>query len=179
MEGLIAEFKSWAVHSVAALVFLYILLQVFKRVSHRSWRRPPGPPSLPLIGHFHHLMSGLPHHSLLKIAEKYGPIVWLDLGAVSVVVVSSSDLAKEILKTQDHIFASRPAMILGEMLFGKGQGLIFSPWNDNYRLTRKTLTTQLFSQQRMDTYQVEVYMVVCMSLLPCTISFQHAVDSES
>ncbi|BBN02825.1 protein MpCYP829-like11 [Marchantia polymorpha subsp. ruderalis] len=153
MEGLIAEFKSWSMHSVAALVFLYILLKDFKRIRHKSGRRPPGPPSLPLIGHFHHLLFGLPHHSLSKIADKYGPIVWLDLGSVSVVVVSSSDMAREILKTQDHIFASRPAVLLGDMLFAKGEDLLFSPLNDNFRLMRRVVSTQLFSQQRIDSFQ--------------------------
>ncbi|OAE30212.1 hypothetical protein AXG93_4295s1680 [Marchantia polymorpha subsp. ruderalis] len=123
MEGLTAIFKSWSVHTVAAVGFLYVYLKVFRRVTHKSGRRPPGPPSLPLIGHLHHLVSGFPHHTLAKIAEKYGPIMWLELGAVSVVVVSSSDIAREILKTQDHIFASRPSTVIGDFVFDKGQDL--------------------------------------------------------
>ncbi|OAE25562.1 hypothetical protein AXG93_2022s1130 [Marchantia polymorpha subsp. ruderalis] len=153
MEGLIGVLKSWSVHTVAAVVFLYILLKILKRGRHKSGRRPPAPPCWPLIGHFHHLISGLPHHNLAKIAEKYGPIVWLELGAASVVVVSSSDIAKEILKTQDHIFASRPPAILGEMLFANGLDLLFSPLNDNFREARKIFTTELLSQQRIDSFQ--------------------------
>ncbi|KAG6548237.1 hypothetical protein Mapa_010288 [Marchantia paleacea] len=153
MEDLIAIFTSWSVQTVAALVFLYVLLKLFKRVRHTPGRRPPGPPALPLIGHFHHLMVRLPHQSLAKISEKYGPIVWLELGAVSVVVVSSSDMAREILKTQDHIFASRPAVILGDMLFAKGQDLLFCPLNDHFRRVRKMYTTELLSPKRIESFQ--------------------------
>ncbi|BBN02786.1 hypothetical protein Mp_2g18100 [Marchantia polymorpha subsp. ruderalis] len=153
MEDITAVPTSWSVQFVAALVFLYVLLKVFKRVRYTGGKRPPGPPSLPLIGHFHHLLFGLPHHSLAKIAEKYGPIVWLELGALNVVVVTSSDVAREVLKTQDHIFASRPPGIMVDMVFKKAQDLIWSPFNDHYRLARKMFTTELLSQKRMDSFQ--------------------------
>ncbi|OAE21462.1 hypothetical protein AXG93_2105s1010 [Marchantia polymorpha subsp. ruderalis] len=153
MEGLIAIFKSWFVHTVAAFGFLYVVLKVFRRVRHKYGRRPPGPPSLPVIGQLHHLVSGLLHHTLAKIAEKYGPIMWLELGAVGVVVVSSSDMAREILKAQDHIFASRPSTLFSDLVLGKGQDLAFSPLNDHFRLVRKVYTTQLLSQQQIDTFK--------------------------
>ncbi|PTQ26414.1 hypothetical protein MARPO_1902s0001 [Marchantia polymorpha] len=79
--------------------------------------------------------------------------MWLELGAVGVVVVSSSDMAREILKTQDHIFASRPSNLVGDMVLGKGQDLGFSPLNDHFRLVRKVYTTQLLSQQRIDSFK--------------------------
>lgn len=160
MEGLTAIFKSWSVHTVAAVGFLYVYLKVFRRVTHKSGRRPPGPPSLPLIGHLHHLVSGFPHHTLAKIAGKYGPIMWLELGAVSVVVVSSSDIAREILKTQDHIFASRPSTVIGDFVFDKGQDLVFSPWSDHARLLRKVCITQLLSPQRINSFKVQVNIFV-------------------
>ncbi|BFI28323.1 protein MpCYP829-like13 [Marchantia polymorpha subsp. ruderalis] len=153
MEGFITVLTSWSEETVAALVLLYILLKAFKTVIHTAWRRPPGPPAWPVIGHYQYLKSGLPHHSLTKIAEQYGPIVWLQLGAVGAVIVSSSDMAREILKTQDHIFASRPAGIIGDTLFAKGQDLLFSPLNDNFRLARKIFTTELLSQQRVDSFK--------------------------
>ncbi|OAE33428.1 hypothetical protein AXG93_2852s1470 [Marchantia polymorpha subsp. ruderalis] len=155
MEALIAVFKSWFVYTVAAVGLLYVVLKVFSTVRHKSGRRPPGPPSLPLIGHLHHLVSGFSHQTLVRIAEKYAPIMWLDLGPVDVVVVSSSDMAREILKTQDHIFASRPPTLVGDLVFGKGQDLVFSPLNDNARLVRKVFTTRLLSQKRIDLFKAE------------------------
>ncbi|BBN11121.1 protein MpCYP829-like30 [Marchantia polymorpha subsp. ruderalis] len=151
MEDLIAVLTSWSVQFIAALVFLYVLLKVFKRVRYAGGKRPPGPPSLPLIGHFHHLLFGLPHHSSAKIAEKYGLIVWLELGAVRVVVVTYSDIAREVLKTQDHIFASRRPLIMADMVFKRGQNLGLSPWDDHFRLFRKIFTTELLSQNRIDS----------------------------
>ncbi|BFI28446.1 protein MpCYP829-like14 [Marchantia polymorpha subsp. ruderalis] len=153
MEDLIAVLTSWSVQFMAALVFLYVLLKSFKTVRYTAGKRPPGPPSLPLIGHLHHLLFGLPHHSFIKIAEKYGPIVWLEVGALRLVVVTSSDIAREVLKTQDHIFASRPPGIMTDMVFSKGQDLVFSPLNDNFRRARKVFTTELFSQKRIDSFK--------------------------
>ncbi|BBN02526.1 protein MpCYP829-like3 [Marchantia polymorpha subsp. ruderalis] len=155
----IAVPTSWSVQFITALVFLYVQLKVFKSVRYTGGERPPGTPSLPLIGHFHHLSFGMPHHSLATIAEKYGPIVWLELGAVNVVVVTSSDVAREILKIQDHIFASRPSEVMVDMVFKKAQDLIWSPLNDHYRLARKMFTTELLSQKRMDSFQVQVQLI--------------------
>ncbi|OAE25045.1 hypothetical protein AXG93_1939s1020 [Marchantia polymorpha subsp. ruderalis] len=153
MEGPVAILRSWSVHTVAAVVFVYVLLKVFRRVRHKSGRRPPGPPSLPLIGHLYHLTQGLPHHTLAKMAEKYGSIMWLDVGALSVVVVSSPDMAREILKTQDHIFASRPSGLTIEYVFGQGQDLLFCPLNDHLRRVRKFFSSQLLSLQRIDSFK--------------------------
>ncbi|BBN02787.1 protein MpCYP829-like6 [Marchantia polymorpha subsp. ruderalis] len=142
MEDHIAVLTTWSVQFIAAQVFLYVMLKVFKRVRYTGGKRPPGPPSLPLIGHFHHLLFGLPHHYLAKIAEKYGTIVWLELGAGG-------------LKTQDHIFASRSPGIMSDLVFNKGQDLVFCPLNDHYRLARKIFTTELFSEKRIDSFKIQ------------------------
>lgn len=68
----------------------------------RHSRLPPGPPRLPVIGHLHHLISSLPHHYPLRdLSEKYGPLMHLKFGEVYAIVVSSSDMAKEVLKTHE------------------------------------------------------------------------------
>ncbi|KAI6702238.1 hypothetical protein NL676_011374 [Syzygium grande] len=53
---------------------------------------PPGPPPLPLIGNLLEF-SNVPHKSLAKLARTYGPILKLQLGSVTTIVISSPALA--------------------------------------------------------------------------------------
>ncbi|KAG5628980.1 hypothetical protein H5410_000697 [Solanum commersonii] len=106
--------------------FLFLLIK-WKNSNSKTKRLPPGPWKLPLIGSMFHLLGGLPHQVLRDLAKKYGPIMHLQLGEVSLVVVTSPDMAKQVLNTQDISFASRPKLLVGEILFYKGTDIVFSP----------------------------------------------------
>lgn len=62
---------------------------------------PPGPWRLPIIGNIHQLASTVPHRALLHLAKKHGPLMHLKLGEVDMIVVSTSEVAKELLKTHN------------------------------------------------------------------------------
>ncbi|KAG5628970.1 hypothetical protein H5410_000687 [Solanum commersonii] len=96
----------------------------------KAKRLPPGPWKLPLIGSMFHLLGGLPHQVLRDLAKKYGPIMHLQLGEVSLVVVTSPNMAKQVLKTHDLAFASRSKLLAAEILLYNGSDIVFSPYGD-------------------------------------------------
>ncbi|CAH2070751.1 unnamed protein product [Thlaspi arvense] len=59
----------------------------------RGFKLPPSPPSLPIIGHLHLLLSTLIHKSLQKISSKYRPLLTLRIFNVPVVLISSGSMA--------------------------------------------------------------------------------------
>ena len=72
---------------------------------------PPGPRGLPIIGNLHQI-SKVPHESLDKLAEVYGPIFWLRLGSIGAVVISSPEWAREALSVRGKIYNSRPNFLV-------------------------------------------------------------------
>ncbi|XVE69780.1 hypothetical protein DITRI_Ditri10aG0018200 [Diplodiscus trichospermus] len=136
-----------------ALPPLFILL--IKHRNNGNILLPPGPPGLPLIGHLHVLMldNSAPHISLWKLSQKYGPLMSLRLGFRSTLVVSSAKMAKEVMKTHDLQFCSRPSLIATQKLAYNGLDLVFAPYNAYWREIRKICVVHLFNSNRVHLYR--------------------------
>ncbi|KAG6541869.1 hypothetical protein Mapa_016697 [Marchantia paleacea] len=127
-----------------------VLVWVFQLVSaiNRSkLKLPPGPPQWPLVGNLLDL-GKMPHHAMTSMSKKYGDLIYLKLGVVHAVVVSSPDMAKEFLKVQDSVFSGRPSGVQSKLIFYDSQGLILSV-GDHWRFLRKLSTLELFSPKRV------------------------------
>ena len=76
----------------------------------------------------------------------------LRLGFVPTIVVSSARIAKEVMKTHDLEFASRPSLIGPRRLSYNCLDLAFSPYNDYWREMRKICVLHLFTLKRVKSY---------------------------
>ncbi|KDO38857.1 hypothetical protein CISIN_1g0391421mg, partial [Citrus sinensis] len=90
--------------------FLFFFALQRHITSRNNTKLPPGPWGLPFIGNLHQFDVSKPQVSFWELSRKYGPLMSLRLGFVPSLVVSSAKLAKEILKTHDLQFCSRPAL---------------------------------------------------------------------
>ncbi|KAK4398610.1 cytochrome [Sesamum angolense] len=112
--------------SLLILIFMKLVNRIQSK--HSALNLPPGPRKIPFIGNMHLLVGPLPHHALRGLAMKYGPLMHLQLGEVSTVIVSSPDVAEEVMKTQDTTFASRPEILAAKVMSCDCPGIIFSLW---------------------------------------------------
>ncbi|KAJ1403279.1 Cytochrome P450 [Sesbania bispinosa] len=133
-------------------VFIFIALLLRFLFTEKSRKRrsnlPPSPPILPIIGNLHQLGTS-PHLSLQSLADKYGPIIFLQLGEIPTVVVSSARLAKEVLKTHDLALSSRPQLFSAKYLFYNCTDIAFSPYGAYWRHIRKICILELLSAKRV------------------------------
>ncbi|EFJ18732.1 hypothetical protein SELMODRAFT_178226 [Selaginella moellendorffii] len=135
------------------ILFVALILFLVLSWSYKSHKNvPPGPWGLPLIGHLHLLAGTLPHKGLQYISKKYGPVVFLRLGMMPTVVISSQELVKEVFTTHDVNFGSRPYMVLGEHFSYNYSGLGTCPYGKHWRDSRKLCTIELFTAKCIDSF---------------------------
>jgi cytochrome P450 len=93
------------------------------------------------------------HKTFASLAQQYGPIVYLRLGSVHTVVVSSPMMAKEFLKTHDQEFQYRPKPTLAaEILIGeKGMSMVVG--GPLSRHLRKICLTELFATKHLQSLE--------------------------
>ncbi|CAA7052117.1 unnamed protein product [Microthlaspi erraticum] len=108
------------------------------------------PPSFPIIGHFHLLLSTLPHKSFQRISTKYGPLLHLRFFSFPIVLVSSPSVAYEIYTTHDLNVSSRSVASDGESLIMGSDGIVSTPYNDYFKFIKKLVVTKLLRPQAIE-----------------------------
>jgi len=138
---------------LAVVSFLWLRRAVLGRRGGGP-RLPPSPWALPVIGHLHHLAGALPHRAMRDLAARHGPVMLLRLGGLPVVVASSADAAREVMKARDIEFATRPVTRMARLVIPEGaEGIVFAPYGDGWRQTRKICTVELLSARRVQSFR--------------------------
>ncbi|KAL4615919.1 hypothetical protein ACB092_07G161500 [Castanea dentata] len=101
---------------------------------------PPGPKGLPIIGKMS-MMPQMSHHRLAQLAKQYGGLVHLQMGLHNMVVISTPDLAREVLQAQDTTYLSYDRA-----------DMAFANYGQFWRQMRKICVTKLFSRKRVETW---------------------------
>lgn len=139
------------------LLPLLLLLLLSKQKTHQvkkeqNYKLPPSPPRLPIIGNLHQL-GELPHSSLSQLSHKYGPVMLLHLGRIPVLIVSSAEAAKEVLKVNDLACCSRPRLAAVGKLSYNYLDVAFAPYSEYWRELRKICVLELFSVKRVKSFR--------------------------
>ncbi|KAF8068471.1 hypothetical protein N665_1149s0008 [Sinapis alba] len=111
---------------------------------------PPSPPSLPIIGHLHLLLSSLTHKSLQKLSTKYGPLLCIRIFNVPIILVSSASVAYEIFKAHDVNVSSRGVAAIDESLVFGSSGIVHAPYGDYWKFMKKFIATKLLRPDSLE-----------------------------
>nr|KYP65590.1 Cytochrome P450 71D11 [Cajanus cajan] len=135
-------------------LFVIVALKIWRNLSktESSTNVLPGPWKLPIVGNIPHLITSTPHKKLRELAKIYGPLMHMQLGEIFTIIVSSPEYAKEIMKTHDVIFASRPHTLASDILSYESTNIISAPYGNYWRQLRKICTVELFTQKRVNSF---------------------------
>ncbi|KAL3675926.1 hypothetical protein R1sor_025874 [Riccia sorocarpa] len=135
-------------YTLLAAVLLAILIN---ELTKKRLKLPPGPPSVPIFGNWLQVGDDLNHNNLAEMAKKWGDIFMLKMGVRHYVVISSPDLAKEVLHTQGVEFGSRTRNVVFDIFTGNGQDMVFTVYGDHWRRMRRIMTVPFFTNKVVQT----------------------------
>ncbi|KAI7735132.1 hypothetical protein M8C21_006816 [Ambrosia artemisiifolia] len=142
------DFHSWLLPTIFVLFFSCIMIWKKSSMRTSNLNLPPSPPRLPIIGNLHQVISNSLHRRFWKMSQTYGPIMLLHFGSQPFIMISSSELAAEALKTHDNILSTRPYSRTLERLSYNYMDVVFSPYGEHWKLMRKVLVTEFLGSKR-------------------------------
>ncbi|KAK9942749.1 hypothetical protein M0R45_008398 [Rubus argutus] len=98
------------------------------------------------------LLSQLTHRGLAQLAKQYGGLLHLQIGLLHIMVVSTPEMARDILQAQDSIFANRPANVAISYLTYNRADMAFANYGPFWRRMRKICVMNLFSRKRAESW---------------------------
>ncbi|XP_044446570.1 desmethyl-deoxy-podophyllotoxin synthase-like [Triticum aestivum] len=148
----------YSYHLALCILLALLYHAVLRAAATAATRRPrpklpPGPWQLPIIGSLHHLLRGLPHHIMRDLSLRHGPLMLLRVCEREAIVVSSAEAAREMYKGNEAAFSTRLSSPGIDELSRHGQGIVFAPYGDHWRLLRRILVTELLSARRVEAFR--------------------------
>ncbi|OMP05164.1 Cytochrome P450 [Corchorus olitorius] len=140
---------------ICLMLLTCVLFQAFQYSSRRkrsSCKLPPGPRRLPILGNLLDV-GDKPHESMAKLALTHGPIMTLKLGSLITIVISSENMAKQVLQKHDLAFSNRPIRDCVRAFQHHELGLPWLPVCPLWRTLRKVCNSHIFTTQKLDANQ--------------------------
>jgi coumaroylquinate(coumaroylshikimate) 3'-monooxygenase len=131
------------------LVSLIILLLAYKLYQRLRFKLPPGPRPWPIVGNLYDVKP-VRFRCFAEWAQAYGPVISVWFGSMLNVIVSNSELAKEVLKEHDQQLADRYRSRSAAKFSRDGKDLIWADYGPHYVKVRKVCTLELFSPKRLE-----------------------------
>ncbi|XP_071694821.1 parthenolide synthase-like [Rutidosis leptorrhynchoides] len=139
---------SWLLTSFMLCIFLYTLKLTKRSITTGRYKPPPSPSKLPIIGNLHQILTKPRHQALWQLSKIYGPAMLIHMGSKPFIIISSPSMAKQIFKTHDHIFCSRPISKATKRLTYNYVDIAFAPQSKHTKEMRKILVSEFLGPKR-------------------------------
>ncbi|XP_007014919.2 PREDICTED: (S)-N-methylcoclaurine 3'-hydroxylase isozyme 1 isoform X2 [Theobroma cacao] len=156
--SVIAHFSSLVSGSMTILavtmsIASYFLIPILLGGRSKNWKNaPPGPVGWPILGSLPHLSHRL-HEDFFHLAKIHGPLFCLKMGIKPAIVISSPEMASEILKEKEGMFSSRTITEAIRVVSYDAHSIIFSPYGPRWKALRRILITELLSPKAFEQFE--------------------------
>ncbi|XP_040999077.1 ent-kaurene oxidase, chloroplastic [Juglans microcarpa x Juglans regia] len=146
---------SVALGSLSLLLFFLVIRGFFSTQKMGSSTLPPAPvvPGLPIIGNLLQLKEKKPHKTFARWAEIYGPIYSIKTGASTVVVLNSTDVAKEAMVTRHSSISTRNLTKALTILTSDKCMVATSDYNEFHKMVKRHILTNVLGPNAQKRHQ--------------------------
>ncbi|KAL6337588.1 hypothetical protein AAG906_037181 [Vitis piasezkii] len=131
------------------LISITAIFLAYKLYQRLRFKLPPGPHPWPIVGNLYDIKP-VRFRCFAEWSQAYGPIISVWFGSTLNVIVSNSELAKEVLKEKDQQLADRHRSRSAAKFSRDGKDLIWADYGPHYVKVRKVCTLELFSPKRLE-----------------------------
>ncbi|KAJ1259648.1 hypothetical protein BS78_10G172000 [Paspalum vaginatum] len=121
---------------------------------------PPAVPGLPLIGNLHQLKEKKPHQTFTKWAEIYGPIYTIRTGVSSVVVLNSTQVAKEAMIAKFSSISTRKLSKALSVLTHDKTMVATSDYGEFHKMVKRYVMTSMLGTSGQKQFRETRSMMV-------------------
>ncbi|KAM5564756.1 ent-kaurene oxidase, chloroplastic [Rosa sericea] len=133
-----------ALAALSCLFLYYIRVSYFTKMSAIP-KLPPVPviPGLPVIGNLLQLKEKKPYKTFTRWAEEYGPIYSIRTGASTMVVLNTSQVAKEAMVTRYSSISTRKLSSALKILTADKCMVAISDYNDFHKMIKQYILSNV------------------------------------
>ncbi|XP_062022226.1 ent-kaurene oxidase, chloroplastic [Rosa rugosa] len=133
-----------ALAALSGLFLYYIRVSYFTKMSAIP-KLPPVPvvPGLPVIGNLLQLKEKKPYKTFTRWAEEYGPIYSIRTGASTMVVLNTSEVAKEAMVTRYSSISTRKLSNALKILTADKCMVAISDYNDFHKMIKRYILSNV------------------------------------
>ncbi|KAK9266663.1 hypothetical protein L1049_021638 [Liquidambar formosana] len=128
------------------IVFIILAYNLYQQL---RFKLPPGPRPWSIVGNLYHIKP-VWFQCFAEWSQAYGPIISVRFGSTLNVILSNSELAKEVLKENDQQLADRHRSRSTAKFSRDGQDLIWADYGPHYVKVRKVCNLELFTPKRLE-----------------------------
>lgn len=129
-----------------ALIFAYLATKLYSAydASCRDKTLPPGPPTSPFLGNLLQFPRTRLHLKLTEWAREYGDIISVQVLHMTIVVINSPTMVKELIDKRGAATCNRPASIIADMVIPNNLNIGSGQYaGETWRVMRKAAVHML------------------------------------
>ncbi|XP_019152293.1 PREDICTED: ent-kaurene oxidase, chloroplastic [Ipomoea nil] len=161
MEAVIQTVQYWPLGSVITAGGLVVALGVISpRLLNDQKKRPkhlrpvPAIPGVPVLGNILQLKEKKPHKTFLGWVDKYGPIYSVKAGATTMVVLNSTDLAKEAMVDKYSSISTRNLSKSLSILTHDKSMVAMSDYGDFHKTVKRNILASVLGANAQKQHRV-------------------------
>ncbi|GAA0173907.1 oxygenase [Lithospermum erythrorhizon] len=95
-------------------------------------------------------LGTVPHATIARWKEKYGPVIWLKLGSNNTLVILSASASEELFKNHDVSFGDRMLVETMKSHDYHKSSMALAPYGPHWRMLRRLCSMEMFAHTKIN-----------------------------